>query len=115
MKNLIKEPHSFTTEMFITEYEVRNADKPAVIDDTRGVELPSSVLSRFKFYDEYEKCDLALSRLTIEALISPTLRDKVQVQIGHLPEFEDVPGQIYFKTVLEVSNTSEAQDIDKAV
>ena len=115
MKNIVKEPHSFTIEEVITEYEVRNADEPAAINDTNGVELPSSILSRFKCYDEYEKCDLALSRLAIEALISPTLRDKVQVRFGHLPEFEDFPGQIYFKMVLEVSNASVAQDIDKAV
>ena len=48
-------------------------------------------------------------------MISPTLRDKVQVRFGHLPEFEDFPGQIYFKMVLDVSNASVAQDIDKAV
>ena len=48
MKNLVKEPHSFTIEEVIIEYEVRNADEPAAINDKNGVELPSSVLSRFK-------------------------------------------------------------------
>ena len=47
--------------------------------------------------------------------MSPTLKDKVQVRFGHLPKFEDFLGQIHFKTVLEVSNASVAQDIDKVV
>ena len=52
-----------------------NADKSAAIYDTNGVGLSSSALSRFKCYGEYEKCDLALSCITIETLVSPTPRD----------------------------------------
>ena len=48
-------------------------------------------------------------------MISSILRDKVQVRFKYLLESDDFPGQIYFKMVLEVSNASVAQDIDKAV
>ena len=48
-------------------------------------------------------------------MISPTLRDKIQIRFGHLPEFVDFPCQIYFEMVLEVSDASVAHDIDKAV
>ena len=54
MKNRVKEPHSFTLEQVIIEYKARNVDGPTIINDTNGVELPSSVLSRFKYYDKYE-------------------------------------------------------------
>ena len=47
-------------------------------------------------------------------MISSTLRDKIQVRFGHHSEFDDFPGQIYFIMVLEVSNASVAQDIEKA-
>ena len=60
-------------------------------------------------------CDLALSRLTIEALISSTLRDNIQLRFGHHSEFDDFPGQIYFIMVLGVSNVSIAQNIENAV
>ena len=114
MKNLVDEPHSFTLDEVIAEYESRMADEPFPIKDQNGDELPSSIIARFKCYDEYELCDLALSRLAIEALISSTLRDKIQVRFGHHSEFDDFPGQIYFIMVLEVSNASVAQDIEKA-
>ena len=77
MKSLAKEPRLFTIEDVIAEYEERNIEELAVILDTGGDELPSSVPTRFKHYDEYERCDLALSRLVIEALTSPTLRHEV--------------------------------------
>ena len=85
MKNLGRDPHSFTIQEVIIECKVHNADEPAIVDDTNGVEIPPPILSRFKYYDEYEICHLALSRLAIGESISPTLREKVQVRFGHIP------------------------------
>ena len=51
MKSFVTKPQSFTIEEVIPEYEVRNADKPTIDNYTNGVELPSSIPSRFKCYD----------------------------------------------------------------
>ena len=67
---------------------MHDADEHAIVNYINGVELPSSVLSRFKCSDEYEKCDLTLLYLTTEALISPILWDKVQVRFEHLPDLK---------------------------
>ena len=72
MKNNFKKPRSFTLERVITKYKAHNVDEPAIVNDTNGTELPSSVLSRFEYYDKYEQYNLDLSRFAIEALISPS-------------------------------------------
>ena len=55
-KNHVKELHLFTLERVITEYKTSNIDGYVIVNDTNGVELqlPFSVLSRFKYYDKYE-------------------------------------------------------------
>ena len=77
---LVNEPRSFTLQELIAEYESRNIDEPSPILDSNSFERPSSDFDRVKYYDEYEKCDVFLFCLTIEILISTTLRDKTQVR-----------------------------------
>ena len=77
MKILVKDPHLFTVEEVIIEYEMRNADKSTIINDTDEAKLPPSVRLVFKYYYEYKKYDLALSHLTIEGLVIPVLRDNI--------------------------------------
>ena len=83
MKSLVDEPHSFTLAEVIVEYESIIADELYPIIDKDGGDHPSSDIYWFKYNDEYKLCNLALSRLAVEALISPTLRDKIQVKFGH--------------------------------
>ena len=92
MKSLVDEPHSFILAEVIAEYELCMVYQPSPIKDKVGDEHPSSSISRFKCYDEYELCVLALSRLPFEVLISSTLRDKIQVRFRHHSQFDDFPG-----------------------
>ena len=48
MKNLVDEPHSFTLDEVIAEYESRITDEPLPIKDQNRDELPSSIIARFK-------------------------------------------------------------------
>ena len=115
MKSLVDETHSFILAEVIAEYESRITDELSPIKEKDGDERPSYIIALFKCYDKYELYDLALSCLTIEALISSTLRDNIQLRFGHYLEFDDFPGQIYFIMVLGVSNVSIAQNIENAV
>ena len=45
MKNIGRDPHSFTIQEVIIECKVHNADEPAIVDDTNGVEIPTPILS----------------------------------------------------------------------
>ena len=91
---------------------------PEFLKDTSGndttVESPESISSRLRAYDEYEKYDIAFSRLVIEALISPAYRETVKTRFSHHKDFTDLPGQIYFMMVLSACNTSASIDIDTA-
>ena len=91
MKYLPEEPHSFTLEQVLTEHTSRLVE-PIALDDASGSETAESKLARFKCYDIYEQCDLALSRLAIEALTHPDLRAQVVVQYGEEPDFNRLPG-----------------------
>ena len=53
---------------FCAEYKSRIAYEPSPIMDKEGDGRPSSIISRFKCYDGYKLCDLALSRLSIESI-----------------------------------------------
>ena len=96
MKNLIDELHSLTLTEVIVVYESHIADEPSPIIDKYGDDHPDSIITRFKCHDDYELCNIALSRLVIEALISSTLINKIQVRFGYHSEFDGFPGQIYF-------------------
>ena len=52
MKSLIDEPHSFTLAELIAEYKSLIADEPSHIVDKDGDEHSSSIIARFKCYDE---------------------------------------------------------------
>ena len=82
---------------------MRNKNDFTAVNDIHRVKFPSSALSKFKYYDEYEKCHLALLSLVIESLVSSMLRDELQASFGHLPESGDLSYRICFKMVLKLA------------
>ena len=114
MKNLSEEPHSFTLDGVLSEHRLRDKEEPAESVDLQLNEFPSSVINRFKCYDEFEIDDFNLSRLVIESLISADLRQKVKTRFNHFKDFAYLPGQVYFMMILEVCNASFTYDIDGA-
>ena len=110
MHHLADDYHMFTLEDIIAEHDSR-LDEPATILDGNGVETKESILAKFRCYDEWEICDVALSRLMVESLVSPGLRQKVATRYDHLDDFDDFPGQVYLKMVMEVCHASVSLDI----
>ena len=88
--------------------------EPAVVLDSSNIETDISKLARFKCYDIYEKCDIALSRLTIESLTHPDLRVQVIVQCGERENFKCLPGQVHLMMTLNVCHASFAFKLDDA-
>jgi hypothetical protein len=114
MHNLATEPHSFTLSSVLAEHKARNIPELSPVYDANQDELPSSILARFKCYDEFELDNINLSRLVIDLLISVELRQKVKTRFNHYSDFAYLPGQVYFMMVLEVCNVSFTFDIDAA-
>ena len=83
MRSLVQDSHLFDLKGVIIEFDSRmESPVPLFLQDSQGndtdVESPESVSSRLRAYDDYEKYDIAFSRLVIEALISPTYRETVK-------------------------------------
>ena len=79
-----------------------------------GDPLQTIVERNFKKYDEYELADIYMSRLAVEALVSRALETKIQIRFGHVNDFEDLQGQVYFMVILEICNASADRDIEAA-
>ena len=60
MRYLMSEHCSLNLREVIVEYESRKTNDHSPIMDSALAEILSSVLDHFKYYDEYEKCDLGL-------------------------------------------------------
>ena len=119
MRSLVQDSHLFDLKGVISEFDSRmESPVPLFLQDSQGkdtdVESPESISSRLRAYDDYEKYDIAFSRLVIEALISPTYRETAKTRFSHHKDFADLPAQIYFMMVLSACNTSASIDIDTA-
>ena len=97
MKYLIDDSHHFTIQDVMDEHSSRLA--------TTGT---------FKEYDDYERFDIYLSRLAVEALISSALEGKIRIRYGHYDNFKRLPGQVYFMMILDICNSSADHDIEAA-
>ena len=60
IRYLVNKHHSLNLREMVAEYEYCKIDEPSTITDSALDEISSSVLDHFKYYDEYEKCNLAL-------------------------------------------------------
>lgn len=113
MKYLPKESHSFTLEEVQAGHEGRMVEPSPALDSSNN-ETDVSKLARFRCYDIYEMCDIALSRLTIEGLTHPDLRAQVVVQYDEQMNFKRLPGQVYLMMILNVCHASFAFKLDDA-
>jgi hypothetical protein len=104
MTDVISDHHLFTIDAVTAEYESRQVEPIPVL--VAAVETPECIQARFRTYDEYEKLDIAFSRLLVEYLVSPDFRDKVKHRFSHVIGFEFLPGQIYFMMILDACNAS---------
>ena len=114
MMTLEDDPHSFSLDQVLNEFNSRNIEEPPLVVNTNGIESAESIIQRFKCYDDYEAYDLNLSRLVIETLVHPVLRETIATRYDHLDDFLDLPGQVYFKLALEACHASTALDIATA-
>ena len=114
MTDLTESYHLVTVEQVIAEYEVRILPEPSPVLDQQGVETPDSISVRHRHYDSYERDDVILSRLMLESLVSPTFREVIENRYSHIPGFDSLPGQIYFRMALEACNSSIFTDIRAA-
>ena len=113
MKYLAEEPHLFTIEQVMNEHASR-LTQPAPEFDDNDDETVTSISSRFRCYDKYEKFDISLSRRVLETLLSQDIKATIRIKYGHLSNFKSLPGQVIFMMALDVSNASAIQDIDEA-
>ena len=58
--------------------------------------------------------DVGLSRLAIEACVSVSLREEIAIRFSHTPDFDELPGQIYFMMILETCHASASLDVKGA-
>ena len=119
MHSLVQDCRLFDLKGVVSEFNSRMKSPSAEFlqdlnEDDTTIESPESISSRLRSYGEYEKYDIAFSRLVIEALISPTHRETVKTRFLHHKYFTELPGQIYFMMVLSACNTSASIDIDTA-
>ena len=80
MHSLVEDAHLFILLNVRDEYDARLVRQNPVFElDSSGVETMkesrSSIRARTKAYDEYERYDIALSRLIVESIISPSYRE----------------------------------------
>ena len=111
---LTDHPHSFSLDQVIKEFTDRNITEPTPILDSTNNETDESITNRFKCYDDYEAYDISLSRLVMETLTHPVLRETIETRYDHLDDFLDLPGQVYFAMALEACHASTALDISTA-
>ena len=91
MHPLVENAHMFELAQIIAEHDSR-LQSPAAIFDASNVETPESTTARFRTYNEYERYNVALSRLVVEALISPSFRETIKTRFSHYDTFDDLPG-----------------------
>ena len=113
MLHLCDDYHAFTLQEVIEDYNIRLTEHTAVVDSSRA-ETEESKINRFRTYDEFELYDRGISRLSVEACVSVSLKEKVKVRFSHKKYFEVFPGQVYFMMVLDTCHTSASMDIDGA-
>ena len=113
MTYLAEEPHLFTIEQVMDEHASR-LNQPAPEVDDNDIETVTSISSRFRCYDKFEKFDISLSRRVLETLLSQDIKATIRIKYGHLSNFKSLPGQVLFMMALDVSNASAIQDIDEA-
>ena len=113
--------HKVTLEKVIEEHEDQmlepDPEYTEEVDDDGNdviVELEDSIQARFVCYDSFELNDIQLSRLTVDALISPGIRLQVATRFRHDPKFEEYPGSVYLMMIYEVVNASTSLDITNA-
>ena len=114
MVYLLDDPHAFSIDQIIAEFNLRSADPPPPVVDAQGDETDDSIAARFPFYDDYEHFDIGLSRLAVESLVHPVLRSTVVTRYDHYDNFESLPGQVYFMFVLDACHASVSLDISSA-
>ena len=96
MHSLVQDCHLFDLKGVIAEFNSRMKSPSAeflqdVIGNNTTTESTKSVSSRLRAYDEFDKYDIALSRLVIEALISHTYRETVKTRFSHHKDFTELP------------------------
>jgi len=100
------------------EFDTRMARLSPVFEiitgNTNTTNTSASELIRKKAYGEYEWYDIALSRLIVESLLSPSYRETIKTHFSHHDNFKELPGQVYFMMVLNACNKSAAIDIESA-
>ena len=94
------------------EHASRLIQPPPELDDNND-ETVTSISSRFRCYDKFEKFDISLSCRVLETLLSQDIKATIRIKYGHLPNFKSLPGQVIFMMALDVSNASAIQDIDE--
>ena len=109
MLNLCDDYHTFNLEKVISNCKERCAE-PVPDRDASGDETPASLKIRFKCYDEFY--DRGFSRLAVESCVSVTLKEKIKVRFSYEPDFDILPGQVYFMMVLEACHASASIDIE---
>ena len=110
---LLDESYAFTVKEVITEHESRLIEPTAILDDTRD-ETVASITAQFRSYDEFEFYDVGLSRLAVEACVSVSLREKIAIRFSHTPDFDELPGKIYFMMILGTCHASASLDVKGA-
>ena len=114
MTSILKESHAYTVDEVTAEYMDRLNEPPLLLDEDTGDETDESIIARLKAYDDYELNDLLLSRMMIESLLSASFREKLDVRFSHVPNFEELPGQVIFMMTLEACNASANLDVEGA-
>jgi len=67
--------------------------------------------TRDKKFDEYELDNIALSRLVVTSILSPTFLNKVYIRFGHILKYQHYPGSVLLMMVLETCHASTSHDI----
>ena len=103
MHSLVEDAHIFSMSQVRDEYDTRMVQPSAIfeIDSTGAItttETSTSKLIRKKAYDKYERYDIAILRLIVESLLSPSYRETINTRFSH---FEELLGQVYFMMVLD--------------
>jgi hypothetical protein len=88
--NIIENSHNFTTNMLISEFEIRSDP-----DNTD-----------YAAFDEFEMRDIALSSLVVESLLTSNLYNKIVTCHGHLPDFKLYPGSVLLMMELDLQRVS---------
>ncbi len=114
MTDLTESYHLVTVEQFIAEYEACILPEPPPVLDQGRVETPNSIRVRHRHYDSYEHDDVVVLSLMLESLVSPTFCEVIENRYSHIPGFDSLPGQIYFRMALEAFNSSIFMDIRAA-